>query len=34
MPGGISLSQLGVKPNFSALQNYQGWVKQVVCAVS
>ena len=22
MPGGISLSQLGVKPNFSVLQNY------------
>ena len=34
MPGGISLSQLGVKPNFSALQNYQGWVKQVESVLS
>ena len=34
MPGGISLSQLGVKPNFSALQNYQGWVKQVETVLS
>ena len=34
MPGGISLSQLGVKPNFSVLQNYQGWVKQVETVLS
>ena len=34
MPGGISVSQLGVKPNFSALQNYQGWVKQVETVLS
>ena len=34
MPGGISLSQLGVKPNFSVLQNYQGWVKQVESVLS
>ena len=34
MTGGISLSQLGVKPNFSALQNYQGWVKQVETVLS
>ena len=34
MPGGFSLSQLGVKPNFSALQNYQGWVKQVETVLS
>ena len=34
MPGGISLSQLGVKPNFSALQNYQEWVKQVESVLS
>jgi thiamine pyrophosphate-dependent acetolactate synthase large subunit-like protein len=34
MPGGISLSQLGVKPNFSVLQNYQGWVKQVETLLS
>ncbi len=34
MLGGISLSQLGVKPNFSALQNYQGWVKQVESVLS
>ena len=34
MPGGISLSQLGVKPNFSVLRNYQGWVKQVETVLS
>ena len=34
MTGGISLSQLGVKPNFSVLQNYQGWVKQVETVLS
>ena len=34
MPGGISLDQLGVKPNFSALQKYQGWVKQVESILS
>ena len=34
MPGGISLDQIGVKPNFSALQKYQGWVKQVESILS
>ena len=34
MPGGISLDQIGVKPNFSALQKYQGWVNQVESALS
>ena len=28
------MSQLGVKPNFSVLQNYQGWVKQVETVLS
>ena len=27
--GGNSLDQISVKPNFSAVQKYQGWVKQV-----
>ena len=27
--GGNTLDRLSVKPNFSAAQNYQGWVKQV-----
>ena len=27
--GGIPLSQMGVRPNFSAVHKYQGWVKQV-----
>jgi acetolactate synthase I/II/III large subunit len=27
--GGNNLDKLGVKPNFSAVQNYQGWAKQV-----
>ena len=27
--GGNSLSQISVRPNFSAVQKYQGWVKQV-----
>jgi thiamine pyrophosphate-dependent acetolactate synthase large subunit-like protein len=27
--GGNNLNKLGVKPNFSAVQNYQGWAKQV-----
>ena len=34
IPGGISLDQIGVKPNFSALQKYQGWVKQVESILS
>ena len=34
LPGGISLNQIGVKPNFSALQKYQGWVKQVESVLS
>ena len=34
MPGGISLDQIGVKPNFSAVQKYQGWVKQVESVLS
>jgi len=34
MPGGISLNQIGVKPNFSAVQKYQGWVKQVESVLS
>ena len=29
LPGGISLSQMGVRPNFPAVHKYQGWVKQV-----
>ena len=29
LPGGISLGQIGVRPNFSAAHNYSGWVKQV-----
>ncbi|MCZ6633223.1 MAG: thiamine pyrophosphate-requiring protein [bacterium] len=29
LPGGIRLSQMGVRPNLSAVHNYQGWVKQV-----
>ena len=29
LPGGITLQQMGVRPNFSAAHNYQGWVKQV-----
>ena len=29
LPGGISLGQIGVRPNFPAVQKYQGWVKQV-----
>ena len=29
LPGGISLSQIGVRPNFPAAQNYKGIVKQV-----
>ena len=28
LPGGISLSQIGVRPNFPAAQNYKGLVKQ------
>ncbi len=27
--GGNALDRLGVRPNFSAVQSYQGWVKQV-----
>ena len=27
--GGNSLDQISVKPNFNAVQKYQGWVKQV-----
>ena len=34
LPGGISLNQIGVKPNFSASQKYQGWVKQVESVLS
>ncbi len=29
LPGGVSLNQLGVKPNFSAVTNYRGIVKHV-----
>lgn len=29
LPGGLMLNQLAVKPNFSAVRNYQGIVKQV-----
>jgi len=29
LPGGVPLNQLGVKPNFSAVTNYRGIVKQV-----
>lgn len=29
LPGGVSLNQLGVKPNFSAAANYRGIVKHV-----
>ena len=29
LPGGIPLSQMGVRPNFPAVHKYQGWVKQV-----
>ena len=29
LPGGVSLNQTGVKPNFSATTNYRGIVKQV-----
>ena len=29
LPGGVSLEQIAVRPNFSAVHNYQGWVKQV-----
>lgn len=29
LPGGVSLSQIAVRPNFSAAHHYQGWVKQV-----
>ena len=27
--GGNSLNQLSVKPNFNAVQRYQGWVKHI-----
>jgi thiamine pyrophosphate-dependent acetolactate synthase large subunit-like protein len=29
LPGGVNLSQIAVRPNFSAAHNYQGLVKQV-----
>lgn len=29
LPGGVNLSQIAVRPNFSAVHNYQGLVKQV-----
>ena len=29
LPGGIPISQMGVRPNFSAVHKYQGWVKQI-----
>lgn len=29
LPGGINLNQIAVRPNFSAMHNYQGVVKQV-----
>ncbi len=29
LPGGNTLKQMGVRPNFSAVHNYRGWVKQV-----
>ena len=29
LPGGINLSQIAVRPNFSSVHNYQGLVKQV-----
>ncbi|MBT5203818.1 MAG: thiamine pyrophosphate-requiring protein [Gammaproteobacteria bacterium] len=29
LPGGLMLNQLAVKPNFSAVRNYQGIVKQI-----
>lgn len=29
LPGGVRLDQLAVRPNFSAVQNYQGMVKRV-----
>jgi acetolactate synthase-1/2/3 large subunit len=29
LPGGVMLNQLGVKPNFSAVENYRGIVKHV-----
>lgn len=29
LPGGVSLNQIAVKPNFSAVNNYRGIVKQV-----
>jgi acetolactate synthase-1/2/3 large subunit len=29
LPGGVFLNQIGVKPNFSAVHNYRGIVKQV-----
>ena len=29
LPGGVRLDQLAVRPNFSAVQNYQGLVKHV-----
>lgn len=29
LPGGLNLNQIGVKPNFSAVRNYQGVTKQV-----
>ena len=29
LPGGVQLDQLAVRPNFSAVQNYQGLVKHV-----
>lgn len=29
LPGGIPTSQMGIRPNFSAVHQYQGWVKQV-----
>ena len=29
LPGGVLLSQIAVKPNFSAVNNYRGFVKQV-----
>ena len=27
--GGVALSQMSVRPNFSAVQKYQGWAKQI-----
>ncbi|MDE2725481.1 MAG: thiamine pyrophosphate-binding protein, partial [Gemmatimonadota bacterium] len=29
LPGGVRLSQIAVRPNFSATHTYRGWVKRV-----